>query len=285
MALLPRIILDTTGINALEDGGAASEPLMRGLQCGFDVILTAASADEILSNKNPGRRDALLSRFGRLLCSAKCIWPPNEIIRLLISAHFRNPTEFNWTAVDVRAQAYEVAIPSRDFDDDLCAQQRKEQFEVDKQFEKISKGLRPLLDPILAKDPSKRPAMYREAVSIAVMDGGVLWSFGQALYESNSGSEPSEVEIKNFMDACPPFRATCYGLVMAWYNGSLRLQDGRPTAGRNDLMMAAHLPYCDRFVTADWAQRNALHEIAAESKIDCAILSFKDFDLSLTVLT
>lgn len=86
------------------------------------------------------------------------------------------------------------------------------------------------------------------------------------------------------MDACPPFLAACYGLVMAWYSGSLRVQDGTATAGRNDLMMAAYLPYSSRFVTADWAQRNELRDIAREAKVGCEILSYKEFDLSFAVV-
>jgi hypothetical protein len=45
------------------------------------------AADEIFSTKSPARREALLSRFGRLLYSAQCLWPPHEIIRLLVEAH------------------------------------------------------------------------------------------------------------------------------------------------------------------------------------------------------
>lgn len=284
MSLRSRIIFDTSGINELEQGGPASEPLMKGLECGFEVILTAMSADEIISNKTPQKREALLSRFGRLLYSAKCIWPPHEIIRLLLSAHSRNPAQFDWTKVDLRARAYEVAIPLRDFNNELCVQQRKEQFEVEERFKKMWKGLRPLLDAILAKEPSKRPTSYRQAVAIAVMDGGVLWSFGRGLYKYVSGNEPSEAEIKAFMDACPPFRTACYGLVMAWYTGSLRVQDGTATAGRNDLMMATYLPYSDRFVTADWAQRKELRDITTEANIDCGVLSFEEFSGSFAVV-
>jgi hypothetical protein len=47
MAARPRIIFDTTGINKLEDGGSASEPLMRALESGYEVILIAMSADEV----------------------------------------------------------------------------------------------------------------------------------------------------------------------------------------------------------------------------------------------
>src|ERR1019366_10655199 len=89
------------------DLGSASEPLMRALECGYEVILTAMSADEIISNKSATRREAVLSRFGRLLYSTKCLWPPHEIIRLLVSAHLRKPGQFGWANVDVRARPYE----------------------------------------------------------------------------------------------------------------------------------------------------------------------------------
>ena len=257
---------------------------MKGLESGFEVILTAMNADEILATKEVGRRDALLLRFGRLLSSAKCIWPPHEIIRALVSAHSTNPPCFDWTKVGVRAREYEAGISRRDFDDELCARQREYQFEVHKEFGKMWKKLRPLLDVILAKDPSKRPTNYQEALSIAVRDGGVLWGVGRGLYGQVSGNDPSEAETKAFMDVCPPFRSTCYGLVMAWYNESLRVKDGTPTPGCNDLMMAAYLPYCSRFVTADGPQRDGLREITAQARIDCDIHSFQDFERNFALV-
>jgi hypothetical protein len=57
---------------------------MRALECGYEVLLTAMSADEIISTKSPARRDTVLSRFGRLLYKAQCLWPPQEIVRLLV---------------------------------------------------------------------------------------------------------------------------------------------------------------------------------------------------------
>jgi hypothetical protein len=50
------------------------------------------------------------------------------------------------------------------------------------------------------------------------------------------------------MDACPPFRAICYGLVGTWFDVSLAPQVFKKLAGRNDQMMAVYLPYCSRFV-------------------------------------
>jgi hypothetical protein len=284
MSLLPTIIFDTSALNKIEDGGPAFEPLMKGLRCGFKVILTAMNADEIIATKNPNRREALLARFGRLLYSAECIWPPHEIIRALVSAHFENASQFDWTTVCVRAREYEAGLPRHDIPDEVCAQQREYQLEAPKEFQEIWKKLRPDLDAILAKDPSKRPTSYREAVAIAATDGGVLWGIGRGLYRYVSDNEPTEAGVRAFMDVCPPFRAACYGLVMAWYNGSLRALDGTPTAGRNDLMMAVYLPYCSRFVTADEPQGKELREICTEAQFACKILSFEEFHISLAVV-
>lgn len=280
----PKIILDTSVFNKVEDGGPVLEPVMKGLESGFEVILTAMSADEIIATKRPERREALLSRFGRLLYSAKCIWPPHEIIKALVSARFKKPSEFDWAKVNVRARECEAALPRRDFPEALLAEQREHQLKAPKELQEMWKKLRPELEAILARDPSKRPTSYREAIRMAAREAGVLWAFGQALYGHVSVSEPTEAEVRGFMDACPPFRAACYGLVMAWYSGSLRVQDGTPTAGRNDLMMAVYLPYCSRFVTADEPQRKELREIASEAQVECEVLSLEEFDRSLAVV-
>jgi len=82
------------------------------------------------------------------------------------------------------------------------------------------------------------------------------------------------------MNSCLPFRLACYGLIMAWFTGSLRLQDGTAMAGRSDLLSAVCLPYCTKFVTADWAQENELRQIAEETETECKVLSFEEFNRS-----
>lgn len=147
------------------------------------------------------------------------------------------------------------------------------------------KGLRPKLDAILAENPSKRPANYRDAVSIAKLDGGVLCGMGRELYRYVAGSEPAEAEMRTFMEVRPPFRVACYGLIAGWSHGALRVQDGKPMAGRNDLFMAVYLPYCDRFVTGDWPQEKSLREIAAEACVPCDVDSYESFSRSFSILS
>jgi hypothetical protein len=279
--VIPTIIFDTSGINALENGGAASEPLMRRLQCGFKVILTFTSAEELIATPELEKREALLARFERLWrLGAECICPPHEIMRLLIYAHSSDPSQFDWTKVGVRTpecRDLEYAIARRDLDNELCIQQRTENLESEKGFQGIWKGLRPKVDPIFMEEPFRRPNNYGEAVAT-----GAAEYWGQKHYKSFSGSELTETEVQSFMEVCPPFRAYCYGTVMAEYNWALRAYDGnkRPSAGRNDLYAAVYLPYCDQFITNDRPQRENLREVASGAKIPCEILCLNDFEHS-----
>src|SRR6266446_3247068 len=156
MLHVPTVGFETSAINKLEKDGSRAEALMAALRCGFHVRLPAMSADEILSDPDVTRREATLAICQRLLSAGECLWPPHEILRLLISDHFQNPPRFDWTRTNIRARIYKQAIIGRDFSDDLCAKQRKEQFKVEASFKKLWSNLRPKLNDVLRTDSSKR---------------------------------------------------------------------------------------------------------------------------------
>ncbi len=179
----PRIVLDTTVINHLEDGNEGSEPLMRGLELGYDVRLPAMVVDEILATKSQERRDALLCRFARLLANGKCVWPPNEVIRLHARAYHENPRAYDWNRVHVRAREYEQAVLSRTLPEDLFAETRKLQFKLPKEFEQGWTSLRPKLAEIIERDPTQGLNSFEEAAQASTKPGGVLWGFGAGLFK------------------------------------------------------------------------------------------------------
>jgi hypothetical protein len=108
-----------------------------------------------------------------------------------------------------------------------------------------------------------------------------MWRWGKWLYDPVVKADTSEATVKEFMQACPPFRAAVYALLMSYYNSSLRhgRAGGRLRAGGNDLLMSAYLPYCHKFVTGEKKreQEKCLREFAAEAKLDTEILSYDDF--------
>jgi hypothetical protein len=86
--------------------------------------------------------------------------------------------------------------------------------------------------------------------------------------------------MQNFIDPCPPFRALIHAMLMSWYNLSVRDDKcERFEAGRNDMFMAVHLPYCDKFVTAEVSgeQEKCLREVALVAGLETEILSYDDF--------
>lgn len=284
----PRIVLDTTVINHLEDGRDDSEPLMRGLELGYDVRLPAMVVDEILATKTADRRNALLGRLARILGNAKCIWPPNELLRLHVRAYQRNPSAYNWNQVNARAIEYEKAVSFGTLPDDLYKEQRRAQFHLQNEFEQGWTSLRSKLDEIIERDPKQRLNSFDEAAEASTKPGGVLWGFGIGLFskalEGQVVPEMTDELIKPFIDACPPFRTVCYSFVKAWYNFSLSpAHDSTPKAGRNDLMMSAYLPYCDKFLTGDYAQCKDLQDIARAAGLQCGVISLQEFSDSFAL--
>ena len=214
--LKPRIVLDTTVINHLEDGREGSEPLMRGLELGYDVRLPAMVVDEILATKSTERRDALLRRLARFLSNSKCIWPPNEVLRLHVQKYHQDPSAYDWNRVNVRAREYEQVVSSCTLPDELFAEQRSAQFHLQNEFEQGWTSLRPKLDEIIERDPKQRLNSFEEAAEASTKLGGVLWGFGIGLFKKAlEGHVPvlTDEQIKPFIDACPPFRAVCYSFV------------------------------------------------------------------------
>jgi hypothetical protein len=286
MSPLPTIGFDTSAINALENEGLLSEPLMAGLGSGFHVLLLGLSAEEVISTRKEARRQALLGRIKRLLRCGECLWPPHEILRLQVEAHFRNPSAFDWMRVSVRARPYEEGLIAQDFPPELCLEQRAEQSKAIENFENLWTALRSKLDAVIAQG-AKRPKSFAVAMKeVAVVDGGVFWHVARGLCERVTGTPVNNVQLRAFVAACPPFRAVCYALMMAWYNFALKLlEPNEPNPpGRNDLLMAVYLPYCGRFVAKDWAQERDLRQIAAQAEIACEVQPFKEFSEGFTPL-
>jgi hypothetical protein len=275
--LPPKIILDTSAINALENSGADSVPLMRRLAWEFEVILTFTSLEELISTPSARKRDALVRRFERLRRPGRCIVPPQEIIRLMITSYAEGPAGFEWTKVDVwMPPASEGLIAQRDYlDDTFCAEQRIEQRGFEKEFKQVLKGVRPALDEIPMQE---RPGSYEELVASDEAEGRLVWNFVRGIYQTVAGRQLTERETKEFINACPPIRALGLGQLMGFYAWSLRGQRGRKgdAVGRNDLAMACYLPYGDCFITNDFLQRKALSEVASKAQIACRVLSLEE---------
>ncbi|HET6177318.1 MAG TPA: hypothetical protein VFE61_10315 [Candidatus Sulfotelmatobacter sp.] len=102
-----------------------------------------------------------------------------------------------------------------------------------------------------------------------------------------AGTDASLATVQQFIEACPPFRALVYGMIMSWYDLGVRDPHvgEKFKAGGNDLFMSIYLPYCDKFVTAEKnaEQEKCLREIVFLAGLKTEILSYDAFCDSVLV--
>jgi hypothetical protein len=280
---IPIISFDTSAHNRLVDDGPLSEPVLAGLNSGLSFRFVGLSIDEMVANSNPVRRAALFTYCARLQNGiTECIYPHNELTRRMILEHHKNPAAFNWKTVDVRARDYERAIRTRELVDDeaLSATQKAHLKEQQKAYREMFVNIRPKLEEVFKRHGGVPSPTFREAIARTQREGSLIWNMGKLLYDRPAQTDASEATIKEFMDACPPFRALIYAVLLSWYNLSFRDDKGQKfTAGRNDMFMAGHLPYCDKFVTAEklGEQEKCLREVAFVAGLETEISSYDDF--------
>ncbi len=290
-ANLPIVTFDTSAHNRLIEDGARSERLIAAIGGGAFFRFAGLSIEELISTPDPVKRAALFDYCARLQDGpTDCLYPQNELIRLLVVDHFKNPSAFDWAAVDVRAKEYEDAIRRRFFitDEQLAADQRRELKNRQKSYKQMFSNLRPELRKVFDAHGEAPPTTLREAVTrLQGTEKSLIWSMGKLLYDRGAETDASLATVKQFIEACPPFRALVYGMIMSWYDLGVRDPNvgEKFKAGGNDLFMSIYLPYCDKFVTAEKnaEQEKCLREIAFLAGLRTEILSYDAFCDSVLV--
>jgi hypothetical protein len=287
----PIVTFDTSAHNRLVEDGPLSEAVLAGIKSGLFFRFAGLSIEELVSTSDPVKRAALFTYCARLQDGpTDCLYPQNELIRLLAAEHFRNPSAFNWTTVDVRGWEYEDAIRRRYFvfDQELAVVQYKELKSRQKNYKEMFSSLRPELRKVFDAHGEAPPATLREALSrLQSGEGRLIWGIGKLLYDRGAETNASEATVRQFMEVCPPFRALIYAMLMSWYDLGVRDPHvgEKFKAGGNDLFMSIYLPYCDRFVTAErkGEQEKCLREVAFVAGLETKIVSYDDFCNSFLV--
>ena len=274
------LTFDTSGLNAL-----AKEPNSAGmaerLGAAYFVRLTEANLAELVATKDSIFRARLVETCQRLLNSGDCIGPHHWIIEQQVKTHAQGSASFNWHDAPVCVKALEEEIRNPRFlNDDVVAEESwKESSAANKQFKQLFRGAREKF-PI---PPEERIQItLQDVVEVSLVDKS-HWAMASDIYERFSGVRLSEPEIREFVRLCPPFNALMLSSCVAQFHGSVRDHRLPATydAGRIDLMSSAYLPYCDRFVTRDECQFNALTEITKLAPLNTKVMYYADFRQSL----
>src|SRR2546426_762133 len=114
MKRLPKLIFDTSGINAL-----AKDPdrkaIVEGLCIAYFVGITVTALSEILATPDEDDRKELLDVLKRLLACGQCVMPFNWIIEEHAKAYLANPAAYQWRDLIVRFREAENEIARQEY--------------------------------------------------------------------------------------------------------------------------------------------------------------------------
>ena len=114
-------------------------------------------------------------------------------------------------------------------------------------------------------------------------DGGAYLEIGAGCFERAAGTRPTKIQIKDFIERCPSFRALLVALCFSQYDRCIREEKKQSLgkAGRNDMYSAIYLPYCAVFVTNDDGHCKAMKVVAQETELNTTILLYDEFKSGL----
>lgn len=299
MAHRPILAFDTSVLNRLvkqED----SEPCLAAILSGFEICLPEMTVGEILATPDPILRQKLFSLSGKLLGVGQGMLPAHWIIDVLVHQHSQNSNAFDWTRTNIRNSSMEDQIHRGGLHNDeaLSTQQREGVRKLQRDFEDWFQEPKAAHAKKFNSGEEKRPASFMEWLLLQKLDGGRFWHSARSLYKAAFGVEsifdakavldapPSESVLKQFTEACPPFRSYVTAFELTYYDRCIRPK-GCPKmdASRNDQMMSVYLPYCNQFLTAEKneMQERCLRAVATAANIPVEIRSYDAFCKSFLV--
>jgi hypothetical protein len=117
--LRPVLSFDTAAHNRLVDEGPRSQQILSAIKSNFRFRLLGLSYEELVSTPDPKRRLAFIEDCRTLQAGQwDCLYPHNEVLKLLIKAHSDAPDGFRWLAIDVRSGELNHEIRTGQFTSD-----------------------------------------------------------------------------------------------------------------------------------------------------------------------
>jgi len=216
----PALIFDNSAVNRLTDDPQRAL-LQPGISAGFCFRLAGDTFGEIVATPDATRRQALLDLCKCLVTTGDCLQPHDELLMNVIKEHSKGGS-YDWRAVDVTCKEYEDEIARQEFiDDNIAAEQRRFSAEIGSEFAQIHEDARPHFEKLFRRHGTTPPSLS-ELVKALQMPGGAFWSLGAGGYRKATGTTLGEAAARDFVDACPPFRALLMALCVAQHQRSVQ---------------------------------------------------------------
>lgn len=272
-----KLILDTSGINALADDPECTV-MLPGVRSAYLVGVTETAVSEIAANSDETRRIQLLGIVERLLKLGMCIIPFHVIIEEQAKAYLANRDAYEWRSVNVRFPEAEGEVVRQEIIHEVSEQTREALRQWDKDFRAIFSNARPAFQKLFEGRSGERPSLQTVTERL-LGEGGAHREIAVNLFERGTGTRLSQAEVQDFTERCLPFKALLVALCFSQYDRCIRdeRQESLGRAGRLDMFSAAYLPYCKVFVTNDEAQCKALKSVAEMIGRDMDVLMYSEF--------
>lgn len=278
MASRPVIIFDTSGVNWL----LAEKDLpaiLLGLRCGFFVRVMANTFSEIAATRSGDQRAPLVSLAKELCSMGQCVLPFNWLLEAHIKT-FDSNARYDWRRVPIStAHLQDLVARGEFFTDELAIAERECLVQLQSDFEKPFRGLRPEYKRIF-DSVGRRFRNFSEFRALIFGENGAYRKLAEELYGQEVSTQPIAEQVYNLVSTCPPFHALLLAHARALYE---RCVPEKPVtafkklAKRVDTYMAIYLPYCDQFVTADDDQHRCFDTVVSELKLSTTVVAYRDF--------
>lgn len=272
---LRKLIFDTSALNKLA-ADVDWAAIIKAWELLYHIGITETAISEIIATEDETHRKALLDVVKRLLAHGNCIMPFNWIIEEQTKAYQSDSAGYDWKRLNVRVTAAEHEVARQEFMHDMSEQTRREMKEWDKQYLNIFRNAKPAFQSLFVS--SKTRPSVREVTEKLMGEGGAHLEIGAGLFERATGTRPTQPQMKEFIERCPPFRALLVALCFSQYDRCIReeRQQSLGKAGRNDMFSAVYLAYCKVFVTNDDGQGKAMKVVADLTGLDTAVLMYDE---------
>jgi hypothetical protein len=148
---------------------------------------------------------------------------------------------------------HDFIVRQEEINDKLADEQLIQARELQEQFEVPFKNIRRDLGEQLKGE--QYPVKSLKAFwDLMFQEGGAFWRIGGELMKGAFPGIPDEAVVREFVQACPPFRALLLAYSRREYEFCIAEQPATKRsklASRIDTYMASYLPYADRFITND----------------------------------
>lgn len=292
----PVVIFDTSALNKLANDPDVNS-LFPGIKTAYFVRITGTMIGELVATESSERRRRLLAFERRLRSEGEIILPFAGIIAESIKSFKKDATTFDWRKIQIAFREAEQHLARNSFSDEIAAAQKAQAIQLEDEFLSWFRQMQVRFEALFREKEGKpfgdssdvlvHPHLS-DMIAGCMRDGGSMWLWAKILFSVGNSADVDEGTVRQFYDACPPFRATLIALCILQYEYGIRNPRSAESfrAGRVDTLMAPYLTYCHRFVSDDKKQLNILKQVVEHAGLsDCRVLSYSEFRKSLTGLT